>query len=130
MNNGYSSDNLHIMAGLETKDVWNIDNYFKKVIEDFNIDSYLEKQVLLDFYLVYHIKESINNLSMIGRTVWLLTEVIYDTSYCRNKHLDFFFLYDELEELTGINREEYAMNEFKEFINELEFKNNENNNIK
>ena len=122
MQNGYNSENLYILAGLETKDVWDIDNYFKKIVEELNIDSNIEEQALLDFYLIYHIKASIKNPSILDQTIWLLTGVIYDTSYCSNKHLNFFFLYDELEELTRMKREEYAMNEFKAFMNELENK--------
>lgn len=122
MRNGYSSDNLYILAGLDVEDIWTIDNYFKKTIEDLDIDLNIEKQFLLDFYLIYYIKVAINNPSILDETIYLLTEVIYDTSYCLNKHLDFFFLYDELEELTDRNHEEYVMSEFKAFINELEAK--------
>jgi len=122
MKNGYNSENLYILAGLDSNDVWTIDNYFKKVMDDFDIDSNMEKQYLLDFYLIYYIKASIENPNILDETVFLLSGVIYDTSYCSNKYLDFFFLYDELEELTGMSREEYAMNEFKAFINELENK--------
>ena len=120
MENGYSSENLYILAGLEDNDSWNIDNYFKKAIDDLNIDSNINKKDLLDFYLIYHIKASINNPLILDETIYLLTEVIYNTSYYLSKHLDFFFLYDELEELTGISREDYVIREFKDFINELE----------
>nr|WP_297163990.1 hypothetical protein [uncultured Dysgonomonas sp.] len=120
--NGYSSENLYILAGLEDNDSWNIDNYFKKVIDDLNIDSNINKKDLLDFYLIYHIKASINNPLILDETIYLLTEVIYNTSYYLSKHLNFFFLYDELEELTGIKREEYALSKFKAFIDELESK--------
>ena len=120
MENGYSSENLYILAGLEDNDSWNIDNYFKKAIDDLNIDSNINKKDLLDFYLIYHFKASINNPLILDETIYLLTEVIYNTSYYLSKHLDFFFLYDELEELTGISREDYVIREFKDFINELE----------
>jgi len=120
MKNGYRSENLYILAGLDINDVWSIDTYFRKTIEDLKIDSDIEKQTLLDFYLIYYIKASISNPSILDKTIWSLTSVIYDTSYYSNKHLNFFFLYDELEELTEMSREEYAMNEFKAFINELE----------
>lgn len=120
--NGYSSENLYILAGLEDNDSWNIDNYFKKAIDDLNIDSNINKKDLLDFYLIYHIKASINNPLILDETIYLLTAVIYNTSYYLSKHLDFFFLYDELEELTRIKREEYALSKFKAFIDELESK--------
>lgn len=120
MENGYDSENLYILAGLEAKYVWTIDNYFKKTIEDLNIESNIEKQTLLDFYLIYYIKAAIENPNILDETVFSLSGVIYDTSYYQNKHLDFFFLYDELEDLTGISREDYAIREFKDFINELE----------
>lgn len=120
--NGYSSENLCILAGLEDNDSWNIDNYFKKAIDDLNIESDINKKDLLDFYLVYHIKASINNSLILDETIYLLTEVIYNTSYYLSKHLDSFFLYDELEALTGIKREEYALSKFKAFIDELESK--------
>lgn len=120
--NGHSSENLYILAGLEDNDSWNIDNYFKKAINDLNIDSNINKKDLLDFYLIYHIKASINDPLILDETIYLLTEVIYNTSYYLSKDLDFFFLYDELEELTGIKREEYALSKFKVFINELESK--------
>lgn len=122
MKNGYNSENLHILAGLEIGDSWTIDNYFKKTIEDLNIDSNIEKEILFDFYLIYHIKASIKNPNILDDTVSLLLEAIYDTSYYLNKHLDFISLYDEVEELTGMKREEFALNEFKTFINELETK--------
>lgn len=120
MENGYDSENLCILAGLDERDIWGIDDYFKKSADDLNIDLAIEKQELLDFYFIFYIKESINNPSILDETVFLLSEVICDTSYNRNEHLDFFFLYDELEELTGISREEHAIREFKAFINELD----------
>lgn len=120
MENGYDSDNLYILAGLDERDIWGIDDYFKKSADDLNIDLTIEKQKLLDFYFIFHIKRSIGNPSILDETVFLLSGVIYDTSYSCNEHLDFFFLYDELEDLTGMSREEYAINEFRAFINELE----------
>jgi len=119
---GYRSENLYILAGLDFNDVWNIDSYFKKTVEDLNIDSDMKKQYLLDFYLIYYVKASVENPNILDETIFLLSGVIYDTSYSRNKYLAFIFLYDELEELTGIKREEFALNEFKLFINELESK--------
>ncbi len=119
---GYCSDNLYILAGLNSQEIWDIDAYFRKVLDDFNIDSNIQKKELMDFYLIHYIKKAIDNPKILDNTIRLLSEVIYDTSYSPNKHLDFFFLYDELEELTGISREQYAINKFKAFINELENK--------
>lgn len=123
MLNGYSSENLHILAGLDDSSFWTIDSFFRKTLDDFNINSNIQKKELLDFYLIYHIKKVLDSPETLTiDIIRLLGEVIYDTSYYPNKHLNFFFLYDELEELTGISREEYALNEFKTFIDELENK--------
>lgn len=120
MENGYCSQNLYILAGLDSSDLWMLDSYFKKTLEDFNIESSIQENDLLDFYLIYHIKRILDSPEILTiDIIRSLGEIINDTSYSSNKHLDFFFLYDELDELTGMSKEEYAISEFNAFINEL-----------
>lgn len=116
---GCFSENLCILAGLDSSDYWNIELYFKKVLEELNID--LNTQDILDFYFIDNINKILDNPKILTiELISMLREVVDNTSYYLNEHFRFFSLYDELDELTGIPKEEYAIREFKEFIKELE----------
>lgn len=120
MEAGYTSTNLDILAGLDNTDVFEIDKYFRRAVTDFCLNINIEKIQLLDFFLIYKIEEVLSNPAILDKTISILDDTVYRTSYFNNNHLDFFFYFDEDENLEGISREEYALREFKAFMKELE----------
>lgn len=117
---GYVSDNLYILAGLDIDDIWGFGSYFQKVLEDLNMNSNTPRKVLIDFYLIYNIEETLNNPNLLTEElIEKLDKSLYNSSFYLNDRLNFFSLYDELDDLVDITREEYALKEFKNFIIEL-----------
>jgi hypothetical protein len=91
--NGYESENLCILAGLDEEDDLTIDKYFNKAVEDLNLHITLNSNDLIEKYAVY-IAESVIT-GMIGPEDGLMTmlEIVRATDYSK-KYIQF----DELQE--------------------------------
>lgn len=76
----------------------------------------------MDKYLIYVVEGTIEKKFTIEQAANIFQEIIEETSYKEYKYFDWIYLYDELEDLTGIEAYKYVINKFKTFINELENK--------
>lgn len=119
---GYNSANLLILAGLDNEDSIVIEKYFKLSCSDLRLDFEINKKILMDKYLIYVVEGTIEKKFTIEQAANIFQEIIEETSYKEYKYFDWIYLYDELEDLTGIETYKYVINEFKTFINELENK--------
>lgn len=119
---GYNSANLLILAGLDNEDSIVIEKYFKLSCSDLRIDFEINKKILMDKYLIYIVEGTIEKKFTIEQAANIFQEIIEETSYKEYKYFDWIYLYDELEDLTGIEAYKYVINKFKTFINELENK--------
>lgn len=119
---GYNSANLLILAGLDNEDSIVIEKYFKLSCSDLRLDFEINKKILMDKYLIYVVEGTIEKKFTIEQAANIFQEIIEETSYKEYKYFDWIYLYDELEDLKGIEAYKYVTNEFKTFINELENK--------
>lgn len=118
---GIQNENLYILAGLEPGDWFAIERYFEKAAIELEIDTNIGKTELVDFYIVYNITKTLENPSNLDETINILQTIYYYSSFYYHKHFQWISLYDELEELTGIPAEKYALEEFNKFLNELNY---------
>jgi hypothetical protein len=126
MQNGFDSDNLQILAGLDNSDTEEREHYFWRSVNDLNINIDKKEIDLIDFYVDNLVDEVLEGNVPPKFALRQMCEVAVKTDYSP-KYMDFFMLDDEIGSLeydghaiftnglTKNNADEYILNEFKLF---------------
>ncbi|MCC6372745.1 MAG: hypothetical protein IT236_17205 [Bacteroidia bacterium] len=126
MQNGFDSDNLQILAGLDNSDTEEREHYFWRSVKDLNINIDKKEIDLIDFYVDNLVDEVLEGNVPPKFALRQMCEVARKTDYSP-KYMDFYMLDDEIDSieydghaiftngLTKNNADEYILNEFKLF---------------
>lgn len=126
MQNGFDSDNLQILAGLDNSDTEEREKYFWKSVKDLNINIDKKEIDLIDFYVDHIVDEVLSGNVPPKFALRQLSDVARETDYCP-KYMRFYLLDDEIDSVeydghalftNGLNKnnaDKFILNEFKLF---------------
>lgn len=126
LKNGFNTESLLILAGLDYADTEEREKYFWKAVDELNlnIDINKSKNELINFYVESLTDEVLSGNVSATYGLKMMCEVVRETDY-DPKYMQFYLLDDEIDylnydghalftpELIKINQEEYIINEFK-----------------
>lgn len=124
LENGYDSESLEILAGLDNDDTETREKYFWKSITELDINIEKEKIDLIKFYVDNLVEEVISGSVSPKYGLQMMSEVARKTDY-NEKFMQFFMLDEDVDYLNysgqallinGLTKEnvnEYILNEFK-----------------
>ena len=127
LNNGYESEYLNVLAGLDNEESETVDKYFKQVLFDLKIEVESDKEKLIEIYATYIaegvVKKEITTENGLPAFVKVANFMDYESKY-----LEFTYLSDDIyglengeysyyhDGLTLENKEGYIIEEFGLFL--------------
>jgi hypothetical protein len=106
MEAGYSSENLHILAGYrEPYNQFELQELANKVFKDFGLD-YSDKDLTIKNYVYYLIEKTIGDSSSYLNTLRILTDICRELDYDK-RYMDFYLLYYAKDELIEFDEQFY-----------------------
>lgn len=126
MQNGFDSESLVILAGLDNSDTEEREKYFWKSVQELNINVDKKEIDLIGFYVDYLVDEVLAGNVPPKFALKQMCDVVIKTDY-NPKYMDFYMLDVEIDsieydgnrifasDLNKKNTDEYILNEFKLF---------------
>lgn len=126
MQNGFDSESLVILAGLDNSDTEEREKYFWKSVQELNINVDKKEIDLIDFYVDNLVDEVLAGNVPPKFALKQMCDVAIRTDYS-SKYMDFYMLDDEIDSITydghaifttGLDKtnvDEYILNEFRLF---------------
>jgi hypothetical protein len=127
LENGYESESLFVIAGLDREYKEVVDSYFKLAVQELNLKIDFEDSIILDTYAKHIMQELIDKSIDAEKGLTILVKIYevsnYDKRYSAFSNLDYdigYLGYDEYSiynsRITLDNKTEYIIDECKLFL--------------
>lgn len=119
--NGYESENLYILVGLDAWEYWAINKYFKLSLTDLNISCSWDDQTYSDYYFVTLVKRILQSPKTLEKNIPILNSLLYETTYSENELLSCLAYYFDSELFPNEDPESYILPNLALFLSEVDY---------